>query len=166
MSDEGKKALRCSFCGKREQQVHRMIQGPGVRICDECVQLCMSILNEGFDGPETTPLEDVPDQLPTPKEIRAVLDEYVIGQEAAKVALSVAVYNHYKRIYFGGGDPLHRARPAFRPHRLRQNAVRPDFGPYSEGALRHCRRHDPDGGRLRGRRCGEHPAAAFAGGGF
>ena len=106
MSDEGKKALRCSFCGKREQQVHRMIQGPGVRICDECVQLCMSILNEGFDGPETTPLEDVPDQLPTPKEIREVLDEYVIGQEAAKVALSVAVYNHYKRIYFGGGDDV------------------------------------------------------------
>ena len=106
MSDEGKKALRCSFCGKREQQVHRMIQGPGVRICDECVQLCMSILDEGFDGPETTPLEDVPDQLPTPKEIRAVLDEYVIGQEAAKVALSVAVYNHYKRIYFGGGDDV------------------------------------------------------------
>ena len=104
MSDEGKKALRCSFCGKREQQVHRMIQGPGVRICDECVQLCMSILNEGFDGPETTPLEDVPDQLPTPKEIRAVLDEYVIGQETAKVALSVAVYNHYKRIYFGSDD--------------------------------------------------------------
>ena len=106
MSDEGKKALRCSFCGKREQQVHRMIQGPGVRICDECVQLCMSILNEGFDGPETTPLEDVPDQLPTPKEIRAVLDEYLIGQETAKVALSVAVYNHYKRIYFGGGDDV------------------------------------------------------------
>ena len=106
MSDEGKKALRCSFCGKREQQVHRMIQGPGVRICDECVQLCMSILNEGFDGPETTPLEDVTDQLTTPKEIRAVLDEYVIGQEAAKVALSVAVYNHYKRIYFGGGDDV------------------------------------------------------------
>ena len=106
MSDESKKGLRSSFCGKREQQVHRMIQGPGVRICDECVQLCMSILNEGFDGPETTPLEDVPDQLPTPKEIRAVLDEYVIGQEAAKVALSVAVYNHYKRIYFGGGDDV------------------------------------------------------------
>ena len=98
MSDEGKKALRCSFCGKREQQVHRMIQGPGVRICDECVQLCMSILNEGFDGPETTPLEDVPDQLPTPKEIRAVLDEYVIGQDMAKISLAVSVYNHYKRI--------------------------------------------------------------------
>ena len=106
MSDEGKKALRCSFCGKREQQVHGMIQGPGVRICDECVQLCMSILDEGFDGPETEPLEDIPDQLPTPREIRTVLDEYVIGQEAAKVALSVAVYNHYKRIYFGGGDDV------------------------------------------------------------
>ena len=106
MSDEGKKVLRCSFCGKREQQVHRMIQGPGVRICDECVQLCMSILNDGFDGPESEPLEDIPDQLPTPREIRAVLDEYVIGQDAAKVALSVAVYNHYKRIYFGGGDDV------------------------------------------------------------
>ena len=106
MSDEGKKALRCSFCGKREQQVHRMIQGPGVRICDECVQLCMSILDEGFDGPETEPLEDIPDQLPTPREIRTVLDEYVIGQEAAKVALSVAVYNHYKRIFFGGDEDV------------------------------------------------------------
>ena len=106
MSDEGKKVLRCSFCGKREQQVHRMIQGPGVRICDECVQLCMSILDEGFDGPESEPLEETPDQLPVPKEIRAVLDEYVIGQDAAKVALSVAVYNHYKRIYFGGGDDV------------------------------------------------------------
>ena len=106
MSDEGKKVLRCSFCGKREQQVHRMIQGPGVRICDECVQLCMSILDEGFDGSESEPLEEIPDQLPVPKEIRAVLDEYVIGQDAAKVALSVAVYNHYKRIYFGGGDDV------------------------------------------------------------
>ena len=106
MSDEGKKVLRCSFCGKREQQVHRMIQGPGVRICDECVQLCMSILDEGFDGPESEPLEEIPGQLPVPKEIRAVLDEYVIGQDAAKVALSVAVYNHYKRIYFGGGDDV------------------------------------------------------------
>ena len=106
MSDEGKKVLRCSFCGKREQQVHRMIQGPGVRICDECVQLCMSILDDGFDGPESELPEDLPDQLPTPREIRAVLDEYVIGQEAAKVALSVAVYNHYKRIYFGGGDDV------------------------------------------------------------
>ena len=106
MSDDAKKALRCSFCGKHENQVHRMIQGPGVRICDECVQLCMSILNDGFDGSDTSPLEEIPDHLPTPREIRDVLDQYVVGQEEAKVALSVAVYNHYKRVYFGGGEDV------------------------------------------------------------
>ena len=106
MSDESKKGLRCSFCGKHESQVHRMIQGPGVRICDECVQLCMSILNDGFEDTSSSALEDLPDQLPTPREIKDVLDQYVIGQDEAKVALSVAVYNHYKRIYFGGGDDV------------------------------------------------------------
>ena len=106
MSDESKKGLRCSFCGKHESQVHRMIQGPGVRICDECVQLCMSILNDGFDDVSSSALEDLPDQLPTPREIKEVLDQYVIGQDEAKVALSVAVYNHYKRIYFGGDEDV------------------------------------------------------------
>ena len=106
MSDDGKKTLRCSFCGKHEQQVHRMIQGPGVRICDECVQLCMSILNDGFEDAEASSVEEIPDQLPTPREIKDVLDQYVIGQDEAKMALSVAVYNHYKRIFFGGGDDV------------------------------------------------------------
>ena len=106
MSDESKKGLRCSFCGKHESQVHRMIQGPGVRICDECVQLCMSILNDGFEDTSSSALEDLPDQLPTPREIKEVLDQYVIGQDEAKVALSVAVYNHYKRIYFGGDEDV------------------------------------------------------------
>ena len=106
MSDESKKGLRCSFCGKHESQVHRMIQGPGVRICDECVQLCMSILNDGFDDVSSSALEDLPDQLPTPREIKDVLDQYVIGQDEAKVALSVAVYNHYKRIFFGGDEDV------------------------------------------------------------
>ena len=106
MSDESKKGLRCSFCGKHESQVHRMIQGPGVRICDECVQLCMSILNDGFEDTSSSALEDLPDQLPTPREIKDVLDQYVIGQDEAKVALSVAVYNHYKRIYFGGDEDV------------------------------------------------------------
>ena len=106
MSDDGKKSLRCSFCGKHEQQVHRMIQGPGVRICDECVQLCMSILDDGYEEHSSGMMEDIPDQLPTPQEIKDVLDQYVIGQDEAKVALSVAVYNHYKRIYFGGGDDV------------------------------------------------------------
>ena len=106
MNDDGKKALRCSFCGKHEQQVNRMIQGPGVRICDECVHLCMSILEDSFDDEDTDILEEMPDQLPAPREIKAVLDQYVIGQEEAKVALSVAVYNHYKRIFFGGGEDV------------------------------------------------------------
>jgi len=106
MNDDGKKTLRCSFCGKHENQVHRMIQGPGVRICDECVQLCMSILNDGFEDTTSSELEDIPDQLPTPQEIKSVLDQYVIGQDEAKVALSVAVYNHYKRIFFGGDEDV------------------------------------------------------------
>ena len=104
MNDDGKKALRCSFCGKHENQVHRMIQGPGVRICDECVQLC--ILNDGFEDTSGSALEDIPDELPTPREIKDVLDQYVIGQDEAKVALSVAVYNHYKRIFFGGDEDV------------------------------------------------------------
>jgi len=106
MSDDGKKSLRCSFCGKHEQQVHRMIQGPGVRICDECVQLCMSILNDGFEDSNRNELEEIPDKLPTPREIKDVLDQYIIGQDEAKITLSVAVYNHYKRIFFGGDEDV------------------------------------------------------------
>jgi len=82
-----------------------MIQGPGVRICDECVHLCMTILDEGYDGPSATE-SDLPEVLPTPREIKEILDQYVIGQEEAKIALSVAVYNHYKRIYFGGDEDV------------------------------------------------------------
>ncbi len=106
MNDDGKKTLRCSFCGKHENQVQRMIQGPGVRICDECVRLCMSILDDGFEDEAPDDLEDLPDKLPTPREIKDVLDQYVIGQDEAKVALSVAVYNHYKRIFFGGDEDV------------------------------------------------------------
>src|SRR5574344_131935 len=105
---EETKVLRCSFCGKPESQVHRMIQGPGVRICDQCVQLCMSILDDGYanDAPDYNSV----DQIPTPHEIRAVLDQYVIGQDEAKVALSVAVYNHYKRIFYGGGEDVEQQK--------------------------------------------------------
>ena len=95
----------CSFCGKPQSEVERLIAGPGVFICDECIELCESLL--GSD-PERAPARrrpaskaDVPATLPTPREIKEKLDEYVIGQDEAKVALSVAVYNHYKRIYFG-----------------------------------------------------------------
>ncbi|MBQ9393336.1 MAG: ATP-dependent Clp protease ATP-binding subunit ClpX, partial [Oscillospiraceae bacterium] len=102
---EDKKSLRCSFCGKSESQVHRMIQGPGVRICDECVNLCLSILDEGYSASPEELFTDL-EELPTPREIKDVLDQYVIGQESAKVALSVSVYNHYKRIYFGDDEDV------------------------------------------------------------
>ena len=83
-----------------------MIQGPGVRICDECVQLCMSILDDGYVVDGAADQYEAPDQLPTPREIKEVLDQYVVGQEAAKIALSVSVYNHYKRTYFGGDEDV------------------------------------------------------------
>ena len=106
MSDETKKSLRCSFCGKREEEVRRMIQGPGARICDQCVQLCMSVLEEELGKLDENPALELPDKLPTPREIKEILDQYVIGQESAKVALSVSVYNHYKRIFYGGGEDV------------------------------------------------------------
>ena len=95
--NEEKKSIRCSFCGKHEDQVERIIAGPGAYICNECVQLCMSLLDEGFEE-EKPENPDVPEQLPAPKEIKEVLDQYVIGQESAKRHISVAVYNHYKRL--------------------------------------------------------------------
>ena len=91
---EDTKSIRCSFCNKQQHEVRRIVAGPGVYICDECVELCMEIVN---DAPETTP-EIAFDDLPKPKEIMQTLNEYVIGQDRAKKALSVAVYNHYKRI--------------------------------------------------------------------
>ena len=101
------KSVRCSFCGKHQEQVNRIIAGPGAYICNECVHLCMSILDDAYDSEESQEEQlEIPDVIPTPREIRTVLDQYIIGQEAAKVALSVAVYNHYKRIYFGGGEDV------------------------------------------------------------
>ncbi len=93
------KTLKCSFCGKPQGRVRKLIAGPGVYICDECIGVCTSILEDELDfAPEDRPVLQ-PEKLPTPQELKAVLDEYVIGQERAKIALSVAVYNHYKRIY-------------------------------------------------------------------
>lgn len=103
--NEEKKSIRCSFCGKHQDQVRRLIAGPGAYICNECVQLCMGILSDDVELPESN-TADIPDEIPTPKEIHQVLDQYIIGQEAAKIALSVAVYNHYKRIYFGGAEDV------------------------------------------------------------
>ena len=94
------KSIRCSFCGKRQEQVKRMMSGPNVFICNECVDLCSSLLHEDLYETADSFYHD-PEKLPTPREIKEYMDNYIIGQEDAKIALSVAVYNHYKRIYFG-----------------------------------------------------------------
>ncbi len=92
---EDKKQLKCSFCGKTQEQVKRLVAGPGVYICDECIELCSEIIEEEF---EEAKVDTQLNEIPKPIEIREILDQYVIGQEAAKKALAVAVYNHYKRI--------------------------------------------------------------------
>lgn len=89
------KQLKCSFCGKNQDQVKRLVAGPGVYICNECVELCFDIIDDGYDEVINRAKSD---DVPKPKEIKSILDSYVIGQENAKKALSVAVYNHYKRV--------------------------------------------------------------------
>ena len=91
---EDKKQLKCSFCGKNQDQVKRLIAGPGVYICDECIDLCSDIIQDEFE--DNVELDTT--ALPKPREIKSYLDQYVIGQDRAKKALSVAVYNHYKRV--------------------------------------------------------------------
>ena len=93
MAKQEQKTLSCSFCGKLESQV-RLIAGPGVYICSDCVDACCDLLREDLAA------EDIPQSLPTPMEMKAYMDGYIIGQDDAKIALAVAVYNHYKRIYF------------------------------------------------------------------
>ena len=100
MARDTEQLIRCSFCGKREGQASRLIAGPGVYICSDCVAACADLLRDEIEM-DSTGLE-APDRLPTPMEIKSFMDNYIIGQDDAKVALSVAVYNHYKRIYFGG----------------------------------------------------------------
>ena len=104
------KTIRCSFCGKRQEQVKRMMSGPNnVFICNECVELCNSLIKE--DLYETEPsFYHNPDELPTPRQIKEYMDNYIIGQDEAKISLSVAVYNHYKRIYFGEESDVERQK--------------------------------------------------------
>ena len=93
------KSIRCSFCGKTQEDVERIIAGPGVYICDECIKVCTNIIeNDLYEDSEITYEIESPADLPKPEEIKAILDQYVIGQDTAKKTLAVAVYNHYKRI--------------------------------------------------------------------
>jgi len=103
VAKENEKQIKCSFCGKRQNQVRRIIAGPGVYICNECVGLCREILDDGmYEDTE----EILPEVIPSPQEIKEYMDLYIIGQERAKVSLAVAVYNHYKRLYYGGNSDV------------------------------------------------------------
>ena len=118
------KLKRCSFCGKTSEQVRRMVAGPNVQICSECILLCQEIISDDFNAGVSISSAEIP----RPREIKEVLDQYVIGQEDAKRALSVAVYNHYKRIdaapatgdvelqkaIFSWSDPPAAAKPFWR----------------------------------------------------
>ena len=104
MARNSEQQIRCSFCGKRENQASKLIAGPGVYICSDCVHACNDLLRDEIDvGQGST---STMEKLPSPMEIKAFMDHYIVGQEDAKVALSVAVYNHYKRIYFGGNSDV------------------------------------------------------------
>ena len=106
--NDDRRSIRCSFCGKTQNIANRLIAGNGAYICDECIRLCMSIIADDVDEPEV--VEESPeldfDSLPKPADIKANLDEYIVGQDRAKTVLSVAVYNHYKRILFAGSNDV------------------------------------------------------------
>ena len=107
--NDDKRSIRCSFCGKPQSLVDRLIAGNGCYICDDCVRMCASIIGEEEAQPKVTGYDGLPlafEKLPRPKQIKARLDDYVIGQEKAKIVLSVAVYNHYKRILHASKDDV------------------------------------------------------------
>ena len=104
MARNSEQQIRCSFCGKRENQATKLIAGPGVYICSDCVHACNDLLREEVEM--DTGSASGMDKLPAPMEIKAFMDHYIIGQEEAKIALSVAVYNHYKRIFFGSDSEV------------------------------------------------------------
>ena len=164
---EGDALLKCSFCGKSQKQVKKLIAGPGVYICDECIDLCNEIIEEELAEPADLQL----DELPKPKEIYGFLNDYVVGQTSAKKTLAVAVYNHYKRVQVG--TSLGRRRraaevehPAARPHRLGQDPARADARQAAERPVRHRGRHGADRGGLRRRGRREHPPEADPGRGL
>lgn len=166
------KPLKCSFCGKPQNRVRKLIAGPGVYICDECIGVCTSILEDELDFMPEQHCGQMaaarPEHLPTPQELKNVLDQYVIGQDRAKIALSVAVYNHYKRIYHPETEvELQKSNILMLgPSGSGKTLARADARQDASGPVRHRGRDDADRGRLCRRGCREHPAPPDPGGGL
>ena len=150
---DGGDLLKCSFCGKSQKQVKKLIAGPGVYICDECIDLCNEIIEEELS--EASDLQW--DDLPKPREIFEFLEQYVIGQDVAKKALSVAVYNHYKRVQAGAAersrdDQIELAKSnilLLGTDRVRQDPAGADPGADAQRPLRDRGCHGADRGGLR-----------------
>ena len=165
--------LRCSFCGKPQSQVKRLISGSGVYICNECISLCQEIL-EAEDNRQSMGKESGVgfDKLPKPREIYEILSEYVIGQDDAKKALSVAVYNHYKRInndVFKGEDKdveLQKSNIVMvgPTDQDQEDSAGSDAGKNTRCAFCHSRCHSPYRSRICRRRCGKHTSETHTGG--
>ena len=152
--------LHCSFCGKTQDQVKKLIAGPNVYICDECIDLCSDIIEEEYD---VLANKDENFNVPKPKEIKETLDEYVIGQSRAKQALAVAVYNHYKRIYMdtkAEDVELQKSNILL----VGPTGTGKTLGKGAECTLCDCGCNLSDRSRLCRRGCGEYPAQADSGG--
>ncbi len=158
--------IRCSFCGKTEDQVQKLIAGPnGTYICDECVEICAEIIDEELGADFENEMSDEINLL-KPEEIKKFLDEYVIGQDDAKKVLSVAVYNHYKRVLAGSTSEVELQKSNIidaGTYRFRKDSAGPDSGKASECAVCHCRRYYIDRSRICRRGCGKYPSEAYPG---
>ena len=162
-ASEGNEQLLCSFCGKSQRQVKKLIAGPGVYICDECIDLCNEIIDEELTAPAHLDL----DNLPRPTEIYALLNEYVVSQEEAKRTLAVAVYNHYKRVQMGTAEDDVELQKSnillLGPTGCGKTLPRADARADPQRPVRDRRRDRADRGRLRRRGRREHPAQADPG---
>ena len=156
--------IRCSFCNKTQNQVRKLIAGPaGVYICDDCIEICADILEEELQDEEEEESVRPDINLLKPVEVKRFLDEYVVGQEEAKKILSVAVYNHYKRVMAPRDlDDVELQKSNI----IMVGPTGPDTGEDHQCALCHCRCHHPHGGRVCGRGRGEYPAETDPGGGL